>query len=125
MADGLTWYLPMIDCELLVLNPPLIREFSKAFDLAVMVDRDEDDIKGMTIRSALCHAQFAQLAVILLEVNYDLPDERWRDMTAFARITDMLRMTLVVAEVVAASVEVWMPFCLTNGVAGRDNLRLN
>lgn len=118
LADGAAWWLPHFESALPLFRPELSAALARSFCLAEEVARAESDPDRHTLATAIHHAQLAQVAVMLLQVNYDLPDPTWRRLLIFERLGELLRLTLAVAEEIADSVPVWMPFVLTDSPDG-------
>lgn len=125
LADGARWWLPRLSWSALVFRPELLTAISRTYDLADKASQLESDLKGHTMATAIYHSQLAQLGVKLLQLNYDLPEERWRQLLSFGVVVEMLQMTSVVSGLIADSLPAWMPFYLTSGQNGADNLLRN
>lgn len=125
LADGFGWRLSRIDRALLLFRPDLRSTLSRVFDSASRIARPELEIHALTIANAVFHAKLAQLAVELLQHNYELPDVDWRRLMSFKVIAEMLDLTVATSEAVADSASVWLPFHQPLGSDGRANPRLN
>ena len=125
LADGMLWSLPKIDVLVLMTSPKLQDDLIRAFELADEIQRERDGSREHALGLMLYHAHMANVGIRLLQVNYDLPDDNWKAMLGFADLFGMLDLTLKVSLEIGNSVRTWMPFFLTSGPDGRDNLRLN
>ena len=124
LADGMLWQVPAINQAMLLTTPSLSVELATAFDLGEDLRRQQDTNQEHTIALLLYHAQMANIAVLLLRLNYELDDVAWKRLITFNQLPDMLRLTLRVSEEFARTVAIWMPFLLTSDVHGPKDLEL-
>ena len=125
LADGMPWHIPRVDLILLMTTSLLQPDLSDASDLADEIQQHDAADKEHLIVSMLYHAQMANIAVRLLQVNYDLPDGEWKRLLTFPSIDEMLRMTCRVSQEIARATPVWVPMLMTSGRAGNENLLVN
>ena len=124
LADGMLWQVPTINMSVLITTPSLPAELATAFDLVEDLKCRQDNNKEQTVALLLYHAQMASIAVQLLRINYELTDDVWKRLITFNQLPDMLRLTLRVAEELARTVALWMPFALSSDLHGLENLEL-
>lgn len=102
LADGSAWYCPRTDLGLLVTDDALRGEFARTLELARDFQGDGMVPLGI-LQMTRFHAQIANVAVRLLQANYDLPDDTWRALLRFEGLPGMLALTMRVAAIVAVS----------------------
>ena len=75
LSDGQSWSIPPISVDLLELDPDLLANIGVAFGLARAVRPHEPESAGQSRTIVRYHARLAQIALILLRINYDLTDD--------------------------------------------------
>ena len=125
LADGMFWSLPPINLGLLITNPWLRDNLSRALELGDEIRQQTVGSVDHTLKSMIYHAQMANIAVLLLQINYDLSNEDWKRLLSFKTTDQMLTMTLRVSQEFARSISVWMPFFRPSGGDDYDHLLVN
>ena len=100
LADGSTWYLPRIDLVFLLNNPGFQEDLQRAHAIDKVIQSDVAVTSGLTLAQTFYQSHMANVAVRLLQANYERTDAEWRALITFDRMEDMLALTLIATLIV-------------------------
>ena len=115
LADDHIWRFPQIDLVLMLKHLNLQNELRRAINVSENLSTQLDDATFNAIGSILFQAQLANLAVHLLQVNYELINEDWCSLLSFKADDGMKKLTDRLSVELGKTVSAWMPFVLMGG----------
>lgn len=124
LADGSAWHFPKLDFAMMATTSGIQWQMVEVLQLALETQNKPDGTVDK-LKMAMYYTQMSILAILLLNINYEMADLDWERLSTFGSLPELVNFSEQTSLVFYDTSEIWMPFVMTNGPINREVLSLN